>query len=43
MSAVEAMAQRVYVLHQGRLLASGSLLEIQADPRVQAVYAGGRK
>ena len=43
MSAVEAMAQRVHVLHQGRLLASGSLLEIQADPRVQAVYAGGRK
>jgi branched-chain amino acid transport system permease protein len=43
MSAVEAMANRVHVLHQGRLLASGTLAEVQADPAVQAVYAGGRK
>jgi branched-chain amino acid transport system permease protein len=43
MAAVEALARRVHVLHQGRLLASGGLAEIQADPAVQAVYAGGRK
>ncbi len=43
MAAVEALARRVHVLHQGRLLASGGLADIQADPAVRAVYAGGRK
>jgi branched-chain amino acid transport system permease protein len=43
MAAVEALADRVYVLHQGRLLAAGSYAEIRADADVQAVYAGGRK
>lgn len=43
MSAVEALAKQVHVLHQGKLLASGSWSEIQSDPAVQAVYAGGRK
>ncbi len=43
MAAVEALAHRVHVLHQGRLLASGTLAQVQADPGVQAVYAGGRK
>jgi branched-chain amino acid transport system permease protein len=43
MAAVEALASRVHVLHQGRLLASGTLAQIQADPAVQRVYAGGRK
>lgn len=43
MSAVEALAKEVHVLHHGRLLASGTWSEIQADPAVQAVYAGGRK
>src|SRR5690606_33306714 len=42
MAAVEALARRVHVLHQGRLLASGPLAAIQADPAVRAVYAGGR-
>ncbi len=43
LSAVEQMAGQVHVLHQGRLLASGSLAEVQASAQVQAVYAGGRK
>ncbi len=43
MAAVEALARRVHVLHHGRLLASGGLAAIQADPAVRAVYAGGRK
>jgi branched-chain amino acid transport system permease protein len=37
MAAVEALAARVHVLHQGRLLASGSLQQIQADPAVRNV------
>ncbi|WP_454556840.1 branched-chain amino acid ABC transporter ATP-binding protein/permease [Hydrogenophaga borbori] len=41
--AVAALADEVFVLHQGRLLARGSLREVQADPRVRAVYAGGHK
>lgn len=43
LSAVEQMAGQVHVLHQGRLLASGSLADVQASAQVQAVYAGGRK
>jgi branched-chain amino acid transport system permease protein len=43
MGAVEAIAERVYVMHQGRLLAEGALAEVQADAAVRAVYAGGRK
>lgn len=43
LSAVERLAAQVHVLHQGRRLASGTLTQIQADPAVQAVYAGGRK
>ncbi|MDM0030582.1 ATP-binding cassette domain-containing protein [Variovorax sp. J22P271] len=42
-SAVAAIGGDVYVLHQGRLLARGTLAEIQADPAVRAVYAGARK
>jgi branched-chain amino acid transport system permease protein len=42
-SAVAAMGGEVFVLHQGRKLAQGSLAEVQADPAVRAVYAGGRK
>jgi branched-chain amino acid transport system permease protein len=33
----------VYVLHQGKLLAQGTLAQIQADDAVRAVYAGARK
>lgn len=42
-SAVAAMGGEVFVLHQGRRLAQGPLAEVQADPAVRAVYAGGRK
>jgi branched-chain amino acid transport system permease protein len=42
-SAVAAIGGDVYVLHQGRLLAQGTLAEIQRDPAVRAVYAGARK
>jgi branched-chain amino acid transport system permease protein len=43
MSLVKELADRVLVLHQGRLLAQGSIAEVQADPAVRAVYAGGTK
>jgi branched-chain amino acid transport system permease protein len=43
MTAVESLAQQVHVLHQGRLLASGPMAAVQADPDVRRIYAGGRK
>lgn len=43
MAAVEALADHVYVLHQGRLLAQGTYAQIRQDADVQAVYAGGSK
>ena len=43
MNAVKRIADHVYVMHQGRLLAEGSLQEVQADDNVRAVYAGGHK
>lgn len=33
-------ASRVTVLHQGRVLSTGSVAEVQADPKVQEVYLG---
>jgi len=42
-SVVEALSDHVYVLHQGRLLAEGTLSEIRTNTDVQAVYAGGTK
>ena len=42
-SAVASIGGEVYVLHQGRLLARGTLARIQAEPAVRAVYAGARK
>lgn len=41
--AVAALADEVFVLHQGRLLARGTLAEVQANEQVRAVYAGGHK
>lgn len=43
MAAVQALASQVHVLHQGRLLASGTLAQIQSDTAVRQVYAGGHK
>ncbi len=40
MTLVRALADRVHVVHQGRLLASGDLAEIRADPKVAQVYMG---
>jgi urea transport system ATP-binding protein len=40
MDFVKAIAQRVTVLHQGRLLAEGTIDQVQADPRVIEVYLG---
>jgi urea transport system ATP-binding protein len=34
------IAHKVTVLHQGKLLAEGSMDEVQADERVQDVYLG---
>ena len=43
MQVVERLSDHVLVLHQGRLLASGTMDEVRSDPAVQAVYAGGSK
>jgi len=43
MSLVKELAQVVYVLHNGTLLAKGSVAAIQADPAVRAVYVGSEK
>ena len=40
MGFVRQIAEKVTVLHQGRLLAQGSLAEIQRDPRVIESYLG---
>lgn len=40
MDAVFRIADRITVLHQGRLLTEGTPDEIQADPRVRSVYLG---
>ncbi len=40
MAFVELIAQTVTVLHQGKLLAEGSMQEVQSDERVIEVYLG---
>ena len=40
---VRTLADHVFVLHNGRLLAQGSVAAIQADPAVQAIYVGAAK
>ena len=40
MAFLRRFAHRVTVLHEGKVLAEGSVAEIQADPRVQEVYLG---
>jgi urea transport system ATP-binding protein len=40
MDFVRSLASRVTVLHQGRVLAEGSMDQVQQDPRVVEVYLG---
>jgi urea transport system ATP-binding protein len=40
MAFVRMIAHKVTVLHQGRLLAEGSMDEVQCDERVKEVYLG---
>jgi urea transport system ATP-binding protein len=40
MEFVRSVAQKVTVLHQGRILAQGSMDHVQSDPRVIEVYLG---
>ena len=41
MGFVRSIADKVTVLHQGRVLAEGTLEELQANPKVIEVYLGG--
>lgn len=43
MSIVEAISDKVLVLHQGKVLAYDSYLKVKADEAVAAVYSGGTK
>jgi branched-chain amino acid transport system ATP-binding protein len=40
MDVVFGIADRVTVLHQGRVIAEGTAAEVQADPQVMSVYLG---
>jgi len=40
MAFVEKIAQTVTVLHQGKMLAEGSMQDVQKDERVIDVYLG---
>jgi len=43
MQLVRELAEHVFVLHQGSLLAEGQVQDIQTNEQVKAVYAGGSK
>jgi branched-chain amino acid transport system permease protein len=43
MSLVRKLADRVFVLHNGSVLAEGSVAEIQANAAVKAIYVGAEK
>jgi branched-chain amino acid transport system permease protein len=43
MSLVRTLADHVFVLHNGRLLAQGSVADIQANDAVKAIYVGSEK
>ena len=43
MQVVELLSEHVFVMHQGKMLAEGSLEEIRAKKEVRAIYAGGSK
>jgi branched-chain amino acid transport system ATP-binding protein len=40
MDVVFAIAERIMVLHQGRVIADGAPAEVRANAQVQAVYLG---
>ena len=43
MQVVERLSDHVLVMHQGALLANGTMAEIRANPEVARVYSGGSK
>ena len=43
MRVVERLCDHVLVMHQGRLLANGTIGEIRENPQVRAIYSGGTK
>jgi len=43
MDVVFSIAQKITVLHQGRVIAEGSPAEVRADPEVRRVYLGERR
>jgi branched-chain amino acid transport system permease protein len=42
-SLVRELAEHVFVLHNGSLLAQGSVAEVQASAAVKAIYVGAAK
>jgi urea transport system ATP-binding protein len=43
MSLVRKLADHVFVLHNGSLIAEGSVAQVQGNAAVQAVYVGAEK
>jgi branched-chain amino acid transport system ATP-binding protein len=43
MEVVFSIAQKITVLHQGRVIAEGAPVEVRADPEVRRVYLGERR
>ncbi len=41
MDVVFAAAERIMVMHQGRVIAEGTPQSVREDPQVQAIYLGG--
>jgi urea transport system ATP-binding protein len=40
MAFVREIAERITVMHLGRIMAEGSLQEVESDPRVREAYLG---